>query len=125
MSTLPKTIIEAWKSRKGPIILATVDGEGRPNIIYASCVSMYNEESIVVADNYFDKTKANIHGGSRGALLFMTEDDKAFQVKGEIEYHTGGPVFEDMKRWNPEKHPGHAAAALNVREAYNGAEKLL
>jgi predicted pyridoxine 5'-phosphate oxidase superfamily flavin-nucleotide-binding protein len=96
MSRLPETIIEAWKSRKGPIILATVDGEGRPNIIYATCVSMYDEESVVVADNYFDKTKANIREGSRGAVLFMTEEEKAFQLKGDIEYHTGGPVFEDM-----------------------------
>jgi len=30
-----------------------------------------------------------------------------------------------MKQWNPEKHPGHAAAALKVEEAYSGAERLL
>ncbi len=29
------------------------------------------------------------------------------------------------KKWNPEKHPGHAAAALKVEEVYSGAEKLL
>jgi hypothetical protein len=28
-----------------------------------------------------------------------------------------------MKKWNPQKHPGHAAAALNVEEVYSGAEK--
>ncbi len=30
-----------------------------------------------------------------------------------------------MKKWNPKKHPGHAAAALKVEEVYTGAEKLL
>ena len=125
MATLPKNIMEAWGKRKGPVVLATVDDEGLPNIIYATCVSMYDENTIVVADNYFNKTKKNIQKGSQGSLLFMTEDDKAFQIKGEIEYHQSGAIFEDMKRWNPEKHPGHAAAALKVREAHSGADKLL
>jgi uncharacterized protein len=30
-----------------------------------------------------------------------------------------------MKKWNPEKHPGRAAAALKVEEVYSGSEKLL
>jgi len=30
-----------------------------------------------------------------------------------------------MKKWNPPKHPGHAAAALKAEEIYSGAEKLL
>ena len=30
-----------------------------------------------------------------------------------------------MEKWNPEKHPGHAAAALKVEEIYKGAEKIL
>jgi len=29
-----------------------------------------------------------------------------------------------MKRWNPAKHPGHAAAALLVGSVYCGAEKI-
>lgn len=42
-----------------------------------------------------------------------------------MEYHTEGAVFQDMKEWSPEKHPGHAAAALTVEEVYSGAKKLL
>jgi predicted pyridoxine 5'-phosphate oxidase superfamily flavin-nucleotide-binding protein len=79
----------------------------------------------VIADNYFKKTKQNIQTGSAGSVLFITEDQEAFQIKGEIEYHVSGKIFDDMKRWNPKKHPGHAAAALKVREVYNGAERLI
>jgi predicted pyridoxine 5'-phosphate oxidase superfamily flavin-nucleotide-binding protein len=125
MAALPRNIIEAWDRRKGPVVLATVNGEGVPNIIYATCVSRYDEETIVVADNFFDKTRKNIQEGGQGSLLFITEDDKAFQIKGAIEYHKSGALFEDMKSWNPKKHPGHAAAALKAREAYSGADKLL
>jgi hypothetical protein len=88
-------------------------------------VNKWGEDKIVIADNYFDKTRRNIFQGSKGSVLFMTEANKPYQLKGSIEYHTEGEIFNDMKKWNPCKHPGHAAAVLVVEEAYSGAEKLL
>jgi len=125
MSALPLSVSQAWEVRKGPVILTTVDSNGVPNAIYASCISKFSEDSIVVADNYFDKTRKNILSGSKGSILFITKDGKAYQIKGSIEYHKEGKVFEDMKRWNPKQRPGHAAAVLKVEEVYAGAEKLL
>ncbi len=125
MSRLPENVSKAWSDRKGPVVLTTVDKNGVPNAIYATCVSKFDEEKIVIADNYFDKTRKNILGGSTGSLLFITNEGKAFQIKGAIEYHKEGNIFQDMKKWNPGKHPGHAAAALKVEEVYSGAQKLL
>ncbi len=124
MPGLPEEVSKAWDDRKGPVILTTVDGDGVPNAIYVGCVKKLDEETIVIADNYFDKTRRNILAGSRGSVLFITKEGKAFQVKGKVEYHKDGDVFDDMKTWNPQKHPGHAAAALKVEEVYSGAEKL-
>lgn len=125
MPELPAVVREAWENRNGPIILATVDNNGSPNIIYATCVAAYGNSQLVVADNYFDKTRKNLLSGCKGAILFMTKEGKAYQVKGRIEYFTEGRIFDHMKTWNPSQHPGHAAAALNVEEAYKGAERLL
>jgi predicted pyridoxine 5'-phosphate oxidase superfamily flavin-nucleotide-binding protein len=125
MAVLPENVSKAWDNREGPVIFSTVDNDGKPNAIYATCVSKFDEEMLVVADNYFSKTQDNIRAGSTGSILFITPDQKAYQVKGPIEYHTEGAIFEDMKKWNPKKHPGHAAAALKVEEVYTGAEKLL
>jgi len=125
MPVLPEDVRKAWDDRKGPIVFSTVDQNAVPNAIYATCVNLFGEDSIVIADNYFDKTRNNILAGSKGSILFITNQDKAFQVKGTIEYHTEGDVFEDMKTWNPKEHPGHAAAVLKVEEVYSGAEKLL
>jgi predicted pyridoxine 5'-phosphate oxidase superfamily flavin-nucleotide-binding protein len=123
---LPNVVREAWDDRDGPVILATVDGNGVPNIIYASCVGVFGDDRLVVADNYFDKTRRNLQAGAkRGAILFINKSGKAYQAKGALEYHTNGEVFDHMKTWNPEKHPGHAAAALRVEEVYSGAERLL
>jgi predicted pyridoxine 5'-phosphate oxidase superfamily flavin-nucleotide-binding protein len=125
MATLPEKVSKAWEDRGGPIVLSTVNEDGVPNAIYATCVSKFSEDTIVVANNYFSKTLENILAGSKGAILFITKERKSYQIKGSIEYHKEGIIFEDMKKWNPEKHPGHAAAALKVEEVYSGAEKLL
>ena len=126
MAKLPKAVSEAWENRKGALVLTTVDAAGVANSIYATCVSKFDEETIVVADNYFEKTRENILSGSKkGVILFITEEDKAYQIKGSLEYHKDGAIFDDMKSWNPEKHPGHAAAVLKVEEVYKGAGKLL
>ena len=124
MTTLPEIVNQAWEQREGPVVLATVDAEGMPNAIYATCVSRYSEDTFVVADNFFHKTKANILNGSHGTLLFITKKGKAYQLKGTFEYHTSGAIFDDMKQWNPERLPGHAAAALNVEAVFSGAEQL-
>lgn len=124
MAALPEKVSKAWDDREGPIVLSTVNGDGIPNAIYATCVSKFNDSTIVIANNYFSKTLQNILAGSKGTILFLTKEGKSYQLKGRIEYHKEGPIYEDMKKWNPEKHPGHAAAALNVEEVYSGAEKL-
>jgi len=125
MASLPQKVAEEWERRNGPVIFSTVNPSGIPNAIYATCVRVFDDELIIVADNYFDKTRSNILAGSKGSLLFITEDKKSYQIKGSVEYHKNGEIFENMKSWNPTKHPGHAAAVLRVEEVYSGAEKLL
>jgi len=125
MATMSKDVLEAWENREGPAILATVDANGVPNIVYVTCVGLFNNVSLVVADNYFDKTRRNIkQGGKTGSFLFISKEGKAFQVKGTLEYHDSGEIFDFMKSWNPKQHPGHAATVLTVEEVYSGADKL-
>jgi len=126
MPALPQSVSEGWDNRKGPAVLTTVDADGIPNAIYVGCLKKFSEDKLVVADNFFNKTRANILAGCKGSILFMTNEGKAFQVKGTIERQTSGEIFDDMKTgWLNEKFPGHAAAVLNVEEVHSGAEKLL
>lgn len=121
---LPEAVNQAWDDREGPIVLTTIDAEGNPNAIYATCVRKVSQDMLIVADNFFNKTRANILAGSRGSLLFITKEGTSYQVKGRIEYHTEGSVFDAMKAWNPETLPGHGAAALMVEQVFRGAEQL-
>jgi uncharacterized protein len=125
MKKLPEEVSSAWDKMSGPAVFTTVSQDGVPNSIYVTCISKYDEGIILVADNYFDKTKKNILAGSRGSIIFITDEKKSYQIKGPVEYHTEGGIYEDMKKWNPKKHPGHAAAAIRVEEAFTGAKKLL
>jgi uncharacterized protein len=125
MVKLPEVVSEAWENRESAVVLTTVNSDGIANSIYASCVSKYDDETLIVADNYFDKTRENIKSGSKGVILFITKDNKAYQIKGTIEYCTTGDIYADMKAWNGSTHPGHAAVAVKVEEVYSGAEKLV
>jgi predicted pyridoxine 5'-phosphate oxidase superfamily flavin-nucleotide-binding protein len=124
MTAIPEEVSKAWENREGPIVLTTINSEGIPNAIYATCVSKYSDDTLVVADNFFHKTRANILAGSKASLLFITKEGKSYQIKGTVVYYTEGPIYEDMKKWNPEKLPGHAAAALKVQHVFCGAEEL-
>ena len=97
MTKLPEAVSTAWKNREEKIIFTTVDSEGIPNSVYITCTARYGEDLIVIADNYFDKTKKNILSGSKGSVLFITKDGKAYQAKGTIEYYRDGEIFDDMK----------------------------
>jgi len=126
MATLPEIVSKAWDNREGPAVFTTVSVDGTANSIYVSCVHKFSEDKLVVADNFFNKTRANILAGSKGVLLFLAKGGKAFQVKGTIEYQTSGEIYADMKNnWLDAKYPGHAAAIVHVEEVFSGAEKLL
>lgn len=125
MTALPENVKEAWINRDGPAILSTVSSNRTPNSVYVAEIQYDAEKGFVVADNYFDKTRKNIHNGSRGSILFITKDRKSYQVKGTFTYHTDGPIFEYMQTWHNPKHPGVAAVCLNVEEIFCGADKLL
>ncbi len=124
MTKIPESVLAAWADRQGPAIFTTVDTAGMPNAVYVGSMQLCGGDTVAIADNYFHKTRANIHAGSRGSFLFITKERKSYQLKGCIEYQEAGPLYDEMKRWNPAKHPGVAVAALRVEEVYSGSERL-
>jgi uncharacterized protein len=121
---LPDTVRQAWENREGPLVLTTVNKNGRPNSIYASVVNIMKDGRIAVADNYFCKTKANIDLGGKACALFITREGKSFQLKGALEYHDSGPLYEEMLEWADPKHPRKGVAIFNAEEIYRGKDKI-
>jgi len=124
MAKIPELVKCAWEKRTGFPVFATTDENSQANAIYVGALNIFDDETIVIANNYFNKTLANIKSGSKGALVFITEDKKAYQIKGSIEYATSGPYFDFMNSINPEGYPGLGATVIRVETVYSGAEKL-
>lgn len=124
MAKLPQEFIEAWQNMAGAAVLTTVDNDKCPNSVWVACMKLYSDEKIVIADNYFDKTRANILAGSSGSFLIIDNNRKAYQVKGSFEYHTQGEIFDDMQTWKRADLPGVAAVVLNVCEVWSGSKKI-
>ena len=125
MATLPEGASKAWEDREGPSVFTTVDEDGVPNTIYVTWVRKISDDKMVVADNKFHKTRANIMAGSKASLLYITKGKKAYQIKGSLEYLTEGEIYENMKNgWLDKKYAGNAATVIHIEEVYSGAEKL-
>jgi len=120
MAQWSEELAQAWGQRKGPVVFATVGLNNEPNVVYVTWVKRFGD-ALLLADNYFDKTRANIASGSRGALVFLTAEGHSYQVKGPLDRQTSGPAFDEMKAWlpDPERFPGHAAVLLRVEDAYS------
>ena len=97
MNNLPEIARKAWDNRKGPFVFTTVNKHGTPNSIYATSVSLFKENQILVANNFFSKTLENIFSGSTGVILFITNEDMSYQIKGDVSYFTEGEQFDVMK----------------------------
>ena len=121
---LPGEINDAWKEREGPVVLTTVDAGGTPNSIYASIAHLTSDGRLAVCDNYFDKTKENIDARTGACLLFITKNRKAYQIKGTIDYHASGPLYEEMLSWSDPRHPRKGVAVLNPESIYRGKDRL-
>ena len=125
MNTIPEIVKNEWNNKQAAVVLTTVSGEGVPNSIYAIQVALFGENKILVANNKFKKTLENIEVCQEATILFLTNEMKSYQLKGNITYKTEGEEFDDMKKWNRADLPGFGVAIIEVTEVYNGATKLL
>ncbi len=92
-----KILREFWEDRNGPVVFTTVSKNSVPNSIYTTCVSMEDDSTILIADNYFDKTERNLEETDKESILFITNSSKSIQFKGKTEYETTGQYFDKIK----------------------------
>lgn len=124
MATLTPEARQAWENREKRMVLTTVDANGVPNAIWILCAQPVDDDKIVIANNSMSKTLENIDRGGKASLLYIAPEREAYQVKGSIENHPSGPVYEDMKSWLNPNYPGKSAILLNIEEVYYGATKV-
>lgn len=124
MAKLPEEVRKAI-GKQDVFPIATCSSEGVPNVVYVAYLKVMNDEAVLIADNYFDKTRSNILSNPKMSFVVRDKDKGSFQVKGTVERLTDGPVFEEMRKWVRDDLPRAAAVVLHVEEVYNGSKRLI
>ena len=125
MPTLPEAAHDAWLNRERRMVFTTADSDGVPNSIWILCAELVDGDKLVIANNSMSKTLENVELGGKASLLYLAPEREAYQIKGTIEHHPDGPVYDDMKSWLNPNYPGRSAVLLHIEEVYYGAERLV
>jgi uncharacterized protein len=122
MVKMPPEVRETLEKQK-PVPMATSNKAGVPNVVFIGAMKILDDETILIADNFFYKTAANLNENPKVSLLcYNGETKKSFQIKGRVEVHVKDKVHDDMIMWvrgiNP-KLPAKAAVIVKIEEIYN------
>jgi len=102
---------------------ATASKEGSPNINVIGIKKIEDDETVLLADNFFDKTLANLKQNSEAAILTKKPEDKLwYQLKGTCQYVNEGPQYEEFKKWVKSKKetlPAKGMVIFKVKQIYN------
>lgn len=100
--------------------LATATKDGTPNVVVVAAVRLLDDESLLISDQYFLKTLANLNENGKVAVSWWG-DKGGFQIKGVAAIHTSGPVFDDNVAWMKIKWPKFkpkGAVVVKITDAY-------
>jgi hypothetical protein len=115
--------VRATLEKQKPAPVATADGEGTPNVVYVGFLKVLDDETILIGDNFFYKTAANLAENPKVSILcYDTETKKSFQIKGTATVHKEGKHFDEMTKWVlavNNKLPAKAAVVVKVEEVFN------
>lgn len=121
MARLDETTNDALARMKVTPV-ATASKDGCPNVVPMTFVKALDDSRLLVADNYMDKSAANLEENPQVAIcVWDTETKQAYQVKGEAEVLRSGPVFDEVAAWVSGLQPHlttKAAVVVTVTHAY-------
>lgn len=123
MTAIPKEVKEAIEREKN-FVLTTADGQLVPNAAYVAYLKTVEDDKILIADNYFDKTRKNLTANNKVSIVMLDDQKGSYQIKGTAQCLTEGKYFDEMKQWVDPKHPAVQAVLVSVEEVYNGSKRL-
>jgi len=121
MVKVPEDIREIF-TKQAAIPMSTTDKKGSPNVIYVLMWWWKDDETMVVVDNFLNKTRKNLEENPKASFVcFNQEKGKSFQIKCSTKIETSGSLYEmgnkKAKEWKPPL-PGKAVVICKVTEVY-------
>ncbi|MCF8095331.1 MAG: pyridoxamine 5'-phosphate oxidase family protein [Desulfobacteraceae bacterium] len=106
------------------VVLATATPDGTSNAVPVGAKMIIDDETILISDQFFNKTLANMKSNPRVAVSFW-KDREGYQLKGTVTIETSGKRYEDTAKWIEEraKNAGislrsKGAVIMNIEEIY-------
>ena len=106
-------------------ILATASPDGIPNAVPVGAKKIIDSETLLISDQFFNKTLANMKANPRASLTFWEGHD-GYQLKGSVTIETAGSRFEETSKWIKEMGDkigvplkSKGAVILKIEEIYN------
>ena len=122
MMKMPSEVRETLEKQK-PIPIATASKSGVPNVVFVGLLKIVDDETLMLADNFFNKTAQNLMENPKIAILcYNSETKKSFQIKGNVTLCKEGENFATMKAWVHginDKLPAKACVMVKITEIYN------
>jgi predicted pyridoxine 5'-phosphate oxidase superfamily flavin-nucleotide-binding protein len=122
MVKMPPDVKETLEKQK-PVPIATASKDGVPNVVFVGLLKVLDDENIMIADNFFYKTAANLEQNPKISILCYNGDTKkSFQIKGSVTVYKEGENFDSMRTWVHginNKLPAKSCVMVKVDEIYN------
>jgi uncharacterized protein len=120
---MPKLTSEIKDSLTGTktIFLATSSKTSVPNVVPIGAFKLLDDETLLISDQFFNKTLANMQENPKIALSWWGEKG-GFQLKGSVTLHTQDDIFRQDVAWMKELRPNltpKSAVVMKIAEAYH------
>lgn len=118
--SMTKEMIDALE--KDLVFLATASPDGVPNVVPIGFARPIDEDTILIADNYMNKTRINLEKNPRISLVTKDATKCPYQFKGKVEIFESGKYFDIVTEWGQNamtKLSPKAAILMKVEEIYS------
>ncbi len=121
---IPQEIQDIINNDKS-ISFGTTSKKGIPNINIIAIKKIADDKTILLADNYFNKTLENLIENNNATIITKNEvDRKWYQLKGICRYINEGHEYEEFKKWVKsikETLPAKGMVVFEVEQIFNVA----
>lgn len=97
MMVLTEEMMDAIE--KNLVFVATVSKEGVPNVVPIGFARPLDEKTILIADNYMNKTIKNLEDNHKLSLIVQDAKSLPYQFKGTVKIFKSGEYFDQVVDW--------------------------
>ena len=119
MVTLTNEIKESLAATK-LAFFATSAKDWTPNIVPIAAFRVLDDGTLLISDQFFNKTLANMKQNPKAAISWWGEKG-GFQIKGTVTIHTDGEIWRQDLAWMKEIRPNlkpKGAVVMKITDVY-------